>query len=59
MTKNDLWKTLRRHVGHTLRCVRYSNAAGNVTLETVSIRCDDCGEVLVEAAEADTTPQKR
>ena len=56
---SSLWKTLRRHVGHTLRCARESNTAAGFTFETVSIRCEDCGEVLVEAADVErASPQK-
>lgn len=44
--------TLRRHVGHSLRCVRESTGdiAGFV-VDTISLRCDDCGEVVLEAVQ--------
>ena len=44
--------TLRRHVGHSLRCVRESTGdVGGFVLETVALRCDDCGEVVLEAVQ--------
>lgn len=54
ITVGDLMARLRRHVGHSLRCVKEStgNLAGYV-VDTVSLRCDDCGEVVLEA----TVPQ--
>ena len=51
MTADYLWKTLRRHLGHTLRCVRESNRAAGYTVATMSIRCEDCGEVVLEATD--------
>ena len=43
---------LRRHVGHQLRCARVScpDVAGYV-VETVSLRCEDCGEVVLEGVQ--------
>jgi hypothetical protein len=44
--------TLRRHVDHALRCARATTGdIGGVVLETVSLRCDDCGEVVLEAVQ--------
>lgn len=47
---DELRAALRRHVGHTLRCSRdeVRDLEGYV-LETLSLRCDDCGEVVFEA----------
>jgi hypothetical protein len=50
--------TLRKHVGHQVRCLVEKIASVNHTtrtvsatdgVETVSIRCDTCGEVVLEA----------
>jgi hypothetical protein len=50
--------TLRRHVGHQVRCVRETCSAGleGFELETVALRCEDCGEVVLEAV---TTRRRR
>ena len=52
VTAEVLAATLRRHVGHRLRCARESTGevAGYV-VETVALRCDDCGEVVLEAVQ--------
>ena len=43
--------TLRRHVGHQVRCVRETCGAGvaGLEIETVALRCEDCGEAVLEA----------
>jgi hypothetical protein len=42
-------QVIGRHVGHTLRCARESTGqVGGWLVETVALRCDDCGEVLLE-----------
>lgn len=52
MTTDDVVTELRRHVGHSLRCVRETtgDVAGYV-VETVALRCEDCGEVVLEATQ--------
>jgi hypothetical protein len=50
MTTAELRGALKRHVGHTLRCERSEclmDREGFV-LETLALRCDDCGEVVIE-----------
>ena len=42
---------LRRHVGHSLRCVRQSCTVAGWVMETVAIRCEDCGEIVIEGTE--------
>jgi len=45
-----LMAKLRRHVGHVLRCVR--NTSGELEgyiVETISLRCEDCGEIALES----------
>jgi hypothetical protein len=47
---DDLVDRLRRHVGHSLRCVKESSGVvEGYVVETVALRCDDCGEVVLEA----------
>lgn len=43
---------LRRHVGHQLLCARETSGdiAGYV-VETVSLRCTDCGEAILEGTQ--------
>lgn len=53
MTLSDeLLAELRRHVGHTLRCKRETtgDVAGYV-VETVQLRCEDCGDVILEGVQ--------
>jgi len=45
----DLLVSLRRHVGHQFRCARETNDVAGYSVETVALRCEDCGEVVVEA----------
>ena len=46
----ELLTRLRRHVGHQLRCVHdTSGEIAGWVVETVALRCDDCGEVVLEA----------
>jgi len=54
----ELATTLRKHVGHQVRCLSEKVAAVNMRtrtfsatdgVETISIRCDTCGEVVIEA----------
>lgn len=47
---DELLARLRRHVGHTLRCSRETTGAvGSYVVETVGLRCEECGEVVLEA----------
>ena len=39
---------LRRHVGHQVRLVRETT----IGVETLSLRCESCAEVLFEVAQA-------
>ena len=56
LTAEILLSTLRRHVGHSLRCVRETPEVAGFSMEAVAIRCDDCGEVVIEAV--DTTQSR-
>jgi hypothetical protein len=48
----ELIASLRRHVGHQLRCARETSGnIGGYVVETVALRCDDCGEVVIEATQ--------
>jgi NTP pyrophosphatase (non-canonical NTP hydrolase) len=49
---DELLAELRRHVGHTLRCKRETtgDVAGYV-VETVQLRCEDCGDVILEGVQ--------
>lgn len=64
-TETVLWKSLSRHVGHTLRCVREGDAsaaawvAAGFNVNAVSIRCDDCGEVVIEVADVKRARRQR
>lgn len=50
MTDDELLAVLRRHVGHSLRCVKESTGdVSGFVVDTVQLRCDDCGEVVIEA----------
>jgi hypothetical protein len=50
MTDRELMHQLRRHVGHQLRCARETSGdVSGFTVETVVLRCEDCGEVVLEA----------
>lgn len=51
MRTDELVVALRRHVGHTLRCVRERSGADGYTIDTVALRCEDCGEVILEAVQ--------
>ena len=53
-----LWDMLHRHVGHRLVCAHESCKVGGFKVDTVSLRCDDCGEILI-AADADVTHAPR
>jgi len=55
MTADDLRALLRRHVGHQLRCVREVVTLERLTVETIALRCDDCGEVVIETFKRDLT----
>ena len=58
LTPEDFAQILDRHVGHTLRCARETTGnVGRWRLDTVALRCDDCGEVLLEA-QIPTYPRK-
>jgi hypothetical protein len=52
----ELRAVLARHIGHTLRCVRETTgrpaAPGGYQIDTLALRCDDCGEVVFETLEA-------
>ena len=49
MTDRELMHQLRRHVGHQLQCVRETTGnVGGWTVETIALRCNDCGEPVVE-----------
>jgi len=49
VTAAELRAALTRHVGHTLRCSRDEcKDLDGWVLETVALRCDDCGEVVIE-----------
>ena len=53
MRTDERLAALRRHVGHTLRCVREKSGdpvAGYV-IDTVALRCEDCGEVILEGVQ--------
>jgi hypothetical protein len=45
---DELYTEIRRHVGHGLRCVRERNDVAGYVVEAVALRCDDCGEVILE-----------
>jgi hypothetical protein len=49
-TTKDVIETLGRHVGHSIRCARATTGDAFTTaiVETISLRCDDCGEVILE-----------
>jgi hypothetical protein len=49
---DELLAERRRHVGHTLRCKRETtgDVAGYV-VETVQLRCEDCGDVILEGVQ--------
>lgn len=48
----ELVAELRRHVGHVLRCsVADSGDVAGYVVETIAIRCEDCGEVVLEAVQ--------
>jgi len=50
MTDRELMHQLRRHVGHQLRCARETTGeVSGYVVETVVLRCEDCGEVVLEA----------
>jgi len=51
MRTDELLVALRRHVGHTLRAVRERSSADDYTIDTVALRCEDCGEVLLEGVQ--------
>lgn len=44
----ELVQALKRHVGHTLRCSRARMVMSGYSVESVALRCDDCGEVILE-----------
>jgi hypothetical protein len=40
---------LDRHVGHQLTCARETTGdVAGIVVESLSLRCDDCGEVVLE-----------
>jgi hypothetical protein len=46
---DQLLITLRRHHGHLLRCDRQTTGdLDGYEVETLSLRCEDCGEVILE-----------
>jgi hypothetical protein len=48
-TAQELMKRLRRHVGHQLRCLHEtSGAVGGYVIATVCVRCEDCGETVID-----------
>jgi hypothetical protein len=47
----ELIAQLRRHVGHQLRCARETSGIDKYVIETVALRCEDCGEVVIEATQ--------
>jgi len=49
MARGKLATQLLRHVGHTLRCATESYQVDVYTVETVALRCEDCGEVVMES----------
>jgi len=49
MKREQLSAVLRRHVGHSLRCVRESYTDATWSVDAVVLRCEDCGEVLIES----------
>ena len=51
MRADELLGALRRHVGHTLRCVREKSGADEYVIDTVALRCEDCGEVILEGVQ--------
>jgi len=48
---DELLAQLRRHDGHQLRCARDRNAVGECIVETVALRCEDCGESVLESVQ--------
>jgi hypothetical protein len=46
--RDELVRELKRHVGHVLRCSRDRTIVGGYSVETIALRCDDCGEVILE-----------
>jgi hypothetical protein len=49
MARGKLATQLLRHVGHTLRCAREAYSVSVYTVDTVALRCEDCGEVVIES----------
>jgi len=47
----DVYAALKRHVGHSLVCARKSSDVAGYVVETVALRCDDCGEVILEGTQ--------
>jgi len=46
---DQLLITLRRHQGHVLRCDRQTTGdLDGYVVETLALRCEDCGEVILE-----------
>ncbi len=47
-----VFREVERHVGHSVRCVRETtgNVAGYV-VDTIVLRCEDCGEALLEGTQ--------
>ena len=41
---------LRAHVGHKIVCIGYQELGTVRALDTVSVECSDCGEVLLSEA---------
>ncbi len=54
-----VFEEVERHVGHVLRCSRDRNVVANYVVETVAVRCEDCGQVLVEGTQRVRVSLKR
>jgi hypothetical protein len=46
-----IFEEVERHVGHVLRCSRDKTVVAGYVVETVALRCEDCGDVLVEGTQ--------
>ena len=59
LTPEDFVAAIRRHIGHQLRCVESTAKVYPFLIETCVLRCEDCGEVVLEAEKRHFKPRRR
>lgn len=43
-----VFREIERHVGHSLCCNRTLQVVAGYVVETVAMRCEECGEIILE-----------